>query len=258
MSINKKHSFKVRLFRFLKTYFPNANFGIVLILITPVGLYLYYESGDILFSVLLCSALFVFVTVYMAILEWHGKRFHHNIIDSKSFIELQKKQFEIVTKYQYKGLKGVYRGYLFETFYDWNRIDQSELRKLKKAIVIRVYFESPEYKTGKYNEKKLREISERNSNSDWFLRKQKMKWNQDFMELANFDLSVRKKPTQFIDRMNLIVDILKKENLGPMTEEKLTQLRKKYQYHYSIDMDIYRYKDKKDEAEQWKKLLNKS
>lgn len=135
----------------------------------------------------------------------------------------------------YKGLFGSFDGYIFDTYYDWSTYVKP---KLDKAIVFNVYFMPP--KNGSETDHaKLIELSKKYDISNWSLKPYNFWWREGNIIMKNgvgvFNPSFKK----LNKRMQIVVDILKNENLKPVDTITLNNWRKDFPMNNIPEIELY-------------------
>jgi hypothetical protein len=216
---------------------------ICLIMLVLGFLFLYFGTKDLLFSSASSVGFSTFVFLLCIIGETLGKKRHYTIIESKGFQELLNSSLNIEEVNAYKGLSGTYNGYLFDIYYDWS----THVRpKVNRAVVFNVYFIPPTLKSGETDHAKLKTLSEKYDISIWSSQSYTYWWREGNIIMKNgvgiFNPSYKK----LIKRMDIVVNVLKTENLKPVDRKTLNTWRKASPLNNIPEIELY-YKEKDNE-----------
>ena len=196
----------------------------------------YLSSKDALFSVVFSSGMMVFVFLFCILAETLGKKRHYSILESKGFQGLISRGFRIVELNEYKGLFGVYDSYLFDIYYDWSTFVRGNAGK---AIIFNVYFIPPTLNSGKTDHARLKALSEKYNISNWKFKSYNFWWREGNIIMKNgvgvFNLSFEK----MTRRMEIVLDILRAENLKPLDSQTLDSWRKEFPMSNIPEIELY-------------------
>jgi hypothetical protein len=209
---------------------------ISLILMAILFFFTYFNTKDLFLSSTLSVVFGILFFPLYIIGEILGKKRHYSIIESKSFKELLNSNFNIKEVNAYRGLSGVYNGYLFDIYYDWS----SHVKfKVNRAVVFNVYFIPPVLNSGKTNHAKLKALSEKYDISIWSFKSYSFWWREGNIIMKNavgiFNPSYKK----LIERMDIVVNILKTEELKPVDKKTLNVWRKASSMDNIPEIELY-------------------
>lgn len=190
----------------------------------PFSLITYLTTENLLISLIVFgTTTFFILTVGILTKKWGYKR-HCKIIESEGFKKLISIGFEIEKLNDYVGLNGVYRNYLFDVYYDWLTVSNN---KNSKAIVLNVHF-NPPILNNKTDHIRLKKISEKYTTPRWalFPKNYCYRWREGNIMMNN-SIGLKNPNFEFItQKMDMLIDILKTENLQPISKTKLMEIRK--------------------------------
>ena len=188
----------------------------------PIGLIYYFSTKQLFVSLVIYIVLTVFIAIWSYLEEDAGYKRHCNIIQSEAFRKFLDNGFSIEKENEYVGINGVYRNYLFDIYYDWLTVSNS---KNSRAIVLNIYFDPPKLNNGETNHKLLEEISERNITSRWSFKPYNFRWREGNVMMNN-TVGLKNPSYDFITkRMDLLINILIKENLKPAEKSIVIERR---------------------------------
>jgi hypothetical protein len=199
-------------------------------------LFLYFNATNLFLSFFLSAGFSTIIFLLCIIGDLLGKKRHYSIIESTGFKELLNSNFNIEEVNAYRGLCGVYNGYLFDIYYDWS----SPLKfKVDRVVVFNVYFIPPALNSGKTNHAKLKALSEKYDISIWSSQSYTYWWREGNIIMRNgvgiFNPSYKK----LIKRMDIVVNILKTENLKPVDRKTLNIWRKASPMNNIPEIELY-------------------
>jgi hypothetical protein len=190
----------------------------------PFFLIAYLTTKNLLISLIIFGlTTFFILTVGLLTKKWGYKR-HCEIIESEGFKKLISIGFEIEKVNDYVGLNGVYRNYLFDVYYDWLTFSNN---RNSKAIVLNVHFAPPTL-NNETDHIRLKKISEKHITSRWalFPKNYCYCWREGNIMMNN-SIGLKNPNFEFItQKMDMLIEILKTENLQPISKTKLMEIRK--------------------------------
>lgn len=191
----------------------------------PFSLITYLTTENLLISLIVFGITTFFILIVGILTKKWGYKRHCEIIESEGFKKLISIGFEIEKVNDYVGLNGVYRNYLFDVYYDWLTVSNN---KNSKAIVLNVHFNPPILNNNKTDHIRLKKISEKHTTSRWalFPKNYCYRWREGNIMMNN-SIGLKNPNFEFItQKMDMLIDILKTENLQPISKTKLMEIRK--------------------------------
>ena len=202
----------------------------------PIAIIFYFSFKQ----VFVCIAIYVVLTLIVALWSFladnTGYKRHCNIVDSEAFRKLIQNGFSIERENDYVGINGIYKNYLFDIYYDWLTVSNN---KNSRAIVLNVYFDPPKFVNGETNHELLEEISKRNITSTWSLKPYNFRWREGNLMMNN-TVGLKNPNYEFIvKRMDLLIDILKRENLQFVEKSIVLEKRKVIKHALVPEILVY-------------------
>jgi len=191
----------------------------------PLSLVAYLIIYNIIISLIVFLLTTFFIVTISIVDKKLGYKRHCEIIESEGFKKLISIGFEIEKVNDYVGLNGVYRNYLFDVYYDWLTVSNN---KNHKAIVLNIHFDPPTLNNNETDHIRLKKISERHITSRWalFPKNYCYRWREGNIMMNN-SIGLKNPNFEFItQKMDMLIEILKTENLQPISKTKLMEIRK--------------------------------
>lgn len=202
----------------------------------PIAFIFYFSLKEVFTSILIYIALTLVLVIWSYLEEFYGYKRHCNIVESEAFRKLIQKGFSIERENDYIGINGVYKNYLFDIYYDWLTITNT---RNSKAIVLNIYFDPPKFVNGETNHKLLEDISKRNITSTWSFKPYNFRWREGNIMMNN-PVGIKNPNYDFvIKRMDLLIDILKKENLQPVEKSIVLERRETIKHALVPEIMVY-------------------
>lgn len=205
---------------------------------TPMLIIMYFSTKNITISFVFFAFILTFITIWSILSNYLGYKRHVKIIESDGFKKLLLKGFKIEKFNEYIGLNGIYHGYLFDIYYNWNATTNS---KNTRAIVFNIYFETPKLNNKETDHNLMIKISEKYKNSYFSLlpKKYLLCWREGNI-LMNNTIGLKNPNYDFIiQRMDVLVELMKNENLKPIDKESIDKLRKENKFACIPEIEIY-------------------
>ncbi len=175
-----------------------------------------------------CTSFFTFIWVTYD--EKKRKKRHHKILKSNSFKELIFSGFKIEEKNQYKGLTGIFKEYIFDIYYDCQSY---------KSVTFNVYYESSNQLYEQTDFVKLERLNAKYKPSTWGIIKYRFYWREGSIIMENYVGFKNLSHNQLLDRMTIVVNILKDEGFKPINRNTLEEWRKQYPMYYTPLPELY-------------------
>ena len=210
-----------------------------LMITTPILIIMYFSTKNIFLSFGLFSFILSFITIWSILSNYLGHKRHRQIIESDGFRKLLLKGFKIEKLNEYIGLNGIYKGYLFDIYYDWNAITSNS--KNTRAIILNIYFETPKLSNNETDHNSLRRISEKYKNSYWTLSPKNYLfcWREGNILMIN-TIGLRNPNYEFItQRMDILVELMMTEKLEPIDKETIDKMRRENKFACIPEIEIY-------------------
>lgn len=208
----------------------------------PISLITYLTTKNLLISLVVFCLITFFVVLFGLLTKKLGYKRHCEIIESESFKKLITLGFKIENINEYKGINGIYKGYIFDIYYDWLTYFD---RNRSSALIFNVYFERIEAESNIINRKKLNELNTKYANSKWRLLpcKHLIIWRNGNV-IMKTPIIIKKLTSDFIiQKINIVIEILKTENLQPVNQLKISEWRKENEYANTPEILIYHKKN---------------
>jgi len=210
-----------------------------LMITTPILIIMYFSTKNIFLSIGLFTFILSFITIWSILSNHLGYQRHRQIIESDGFRKLLLKGFKIEKLNEYIGLNGIYKGYLFDIYYDWNAITSNS--KNTRALILNIYFETPKLSNNETDHNSLRRMSEKYKNSYWTLSPKNYLfcWREGNI-LMNNTIGLRNPNYEFItQRMDILVELMITEKLESIDKETIIQMRRENKFACIPEIEIY-------------------
>jgi len=221
-------------------YKANFNdFKINLMITTPILIIMYFSTKNIFLSFGLFTLILLIITIWTILSNHLGYKRHRKIIESDGFRKLLLKGFKIKKLNEYIGLNGIYKGYLFDIYYDWNAVTNNS--KNSRAVILNIYFETPKLSNNETDHNSLRRMSEKYKNSYLTLspKNHLFCWREGNI-LMNNTVGLRNPNHEFIiQRMDILVELMVTEKLEPIDKETIDEIRRENKFACIPEIEIY-------------------
>lgn len=195
----------------------SLGFAVVLFLLFAL------TTKNLLISLFFSIGIFLFTFITSIFDEILGKKRHYKILESNGFKELINRGFELVEKNQYIGLTGNFDSYIFDIYYDWSTFVRS---KVYKAVIFNVYFEPPRLSNGQTDYDKMKQLAEKHEVSKWSFKNYNFWWRDGNIIMRNGVGIMNPSHKKLLERMTLVLNILKSEGLKPIDRKTLEEWRR--------------------------------
>ncbi len=214
------------------------DFGITALVVVPI----FFIS--LIFTKKLLLSFFIFIILFAVVyfqMKWddnRGIKRHKSIIDSDGFKRFLSKGFRVEKHNDYVGITGVYDEYISDIYYDWMVFIKSNITK---GIVINIYFIPPkpihEHNNANYNF--IMEMREKHEVSRWSFKKYDFDWQEGAL-MVKLRVGFKNPSYEIIEEaLKKGLEIVKQENLKPITREELIQIRNNFPYQSIPRITIY-------------------
>jgi hypothetical protein len=203
-----------------------------LIVTIPLFLIFYLGTKSLLFS----SVIFIFLSLLLIFWEIKstklGYKRHCEIIESEAFKKLISQGFEIYKVNEYVGIRGMHKNYFFDVYYNWLALTNG---KNYRALVLNTYFESKELDF----QILFKRLSKKYSISIWSFKPYLFRWSDGSVMMNNTVALKNPKYEFIIERMDLLIEILRKENLQPIGKEKIIEAIERNKIEFIPEIQIH-------------------
>jgi hypothetical protein len=204
----------------------------------PFSVIAYITTKNILLSIIIFVLTSIFIIAFGLLTKKLGYNRHCKIIESESFKKLISIGFEIERVNEYVGLNGIYRNYLFDIYYDWLTVSNN---KNSRALVLNIYFEPTIGNNNETDHLLLKEISEKYKTSRWsFIPKNYCyRWREGNVMMNN-SVGLKNPSYEFIiEKMDVLVEMLRTEKLQPIEKSKIIEMRKDNEFVNAPEILVY-------------------
>ena len=215
--------------RTLIKYLPKDSNRQNFVLSAACGLFIflifYLAQTDLTISLGFGLFVFSFTLIWSLIDERLGEKRHRTILNSDAFQRLIAEGFKEENINDYYGITGIYKGYIFDIYYDWSTILKT---RVYRAIVFNVYFNHPLKTSSQTNHKYLIKLSKKYDVSIWRFKPWNFWWREGNI-IMKIGISVfNPKYDKLKKWMDTVVKVLQEENLQPVDRETLNGWRRKF------------------------------
>ena len=204
----------------------------------PFSIITYVGTENLLISVIVFFLTSLYVIVFGLLTKNLGYKRHCKIIESEGFKKLISLGFTIERVNDYVGLNGTYRNYLFDVYYDWLTVSNN---RNSRALVLNIYFEPPIGINNKTDHLRLKEISEKYKTSRWSLipKNYCYRWREGNIMMNN-SVGLKNPSYEFIiQKMDILIEILKNEKIQPIEKSKVTEMRKITEFAHIPEIEVF-------------------
>jgi hypothetical protein len=180
----------------------------------------------------------ILVFFILMTLEFLGRKRHHSIVKSRGFRALIQEGFQIKRVNEYSGITGIFEGYVFDIYFDW---DTPIMTFSDKAFIFNVYFMPPLNEKGYINNSLLDSLAKKYDQGrfSYF----NYWWRPETVIMKNKVGFLNPTRNKLKKRMALVVSILQCERLKPLDRYVLEDLKKKYPNQYGPEIECYQDKN---------------
>ncbi|MCD4791686.1 MAG: hypothetical protein K8R54_00505 [Bacteroidales bacterium] len=170
-----------------------------------------------------------------------GKRRHSNIFRTKAIKKLIRNGFVIEKINKYTGVIGIYKGYIFQIYFDW---DTYVGYKANSGIVFNVFYNPPLTDHNEIDTGKIDELHKKYKFNKWSTLRYSYRFRKYNVLMKNASAIYMMPYFQLEKRMDMVVDILVKENLNTITLREVQKLLER-NLDYGPEVSYYKNYSKK-------------
>lgn len=207
----------------------NSDLGRISLITIPLFFIFFAVNKNFLLSFLVSIFIFSYTLFTIKWSKSKGMKRHQNIINSQGFQQLILKGFKVEKVNEYSGITGVYDEYICDIYYDWSTF---VLSQITKAWIINIYFIPPKPldKINNANYDFIMAMRKKYRISRWSFKSYGFDWREGAIIMKNSIGSKNPSFEKIEEALKIAIDILKKENLKPISREDLMYIRNNFPY----------------------------